>query len=250
VRAARDLIGTSDLRLNLTVSIAAVAPNLERAYSLSMRFRVLFLLALLQGSPAWLEGAPETVQLASPGLSEWELITPEHAALNERVDLRPDGVLSLRGTPTGYLQTRARFENFHLSFEWRWPGQPGNSGVLLHIDSAPLDRNLWPRSLQVQLKHSHAGDLLPMAGATFREPLSTLPNAKTPQRDHVSPDSERPVGEWNVCEITCDHGSIEVTLNGVRQNQVTHCSPSAGRIGFQFEGTAYELRHITLNVLH
>jgi hypothetical protein len=214
-----------------------------------MRCRALFLLVLLQGSSAWIQAKPQTVQLVSPELSDWELITPEHATLSERTRLRADGVLALAGTPTGYLQTRAQFENFQLSFEWRWPGKPGNSGVLLHIDSAPLDRNLWPRSLQVQLKHSHAGDLLPMAGATFREPLSTLPHAKTPQRDHISPDSERAPGEWNVCEITCDHGSLEVTVNGVRQNQVNHCSPAAGRIGFQFEGTAYELRHFTLNVL-
>ena len=215
-----------------------------------MRFLALFGLALLQASLVSAAERPTTVQLASAGLPEWELITPEHTPLIERARLRPDGVLSLQGTPTGYLQTRARYENFHLSFEWRWPGKPGNSGVLLHIDSGPLDRNLWPRSLQVQLKHSHAGDVLPMAGAVFGEPLSTLPDAKTPQRDHLSPDSERSPGEWNLCEITCDHGSIEISINGVPQNHVTRCSPASGRLGFQFEGAAYELRHTSLNVSH
>lgn len=227
-------------------STVAAVPG--RVHCQVMRFRALLILVLLQGSPAWTQEAPATVQLASAGLPDWELITPEPATLTECAQLRPDGVLSLRGTPTGYLQTRSRFENFHLSFEWRWPGKPGNSGVLLHIDSAPLDRNLWPRSLQGQLKHSHAGDVLPMAGAVFDEPLSTLPDAKTPQRDHLSPDSECSPGEWNLCEITCDHGSIEISINGVPQNHVTRCSPASGRIGFQFEGTAYELRRISLNV--
>lgn len=215
----------------------------------AMRFPVFLLVTTLPLSCAFARDVSSSTLLASPGLPGWELVTPGHVPLIERAQLRTDGVLSLQGTPTGYLQTTAVYENYRLHFEWRWPGKPGNSGVLLHIDSGPLDRNLWPRSLQVQLKHTRAGDVLPMAGATFIEPLSTPPDAKTPQRDRLYSDGEHAPGEWNACEITCRDGSIDITINDVRQNHLSKCSPAAGHIGFQFEGAAYELRHVTVEVL-
>ena len=42
---------------------------------------------------------------------------------------------------------------------------------------------------------------------------------------------------------------IEVVLNGVLQNAVTGCSLQAGKIGFQFEGAPFELRHVTMVAL-
>ncbi len=39
----------------------------------------------------------------------------------------------------------------------------------------------------------------------------------------------------------------EFTANpGVAQNRITGCSLREGKIGFQFEGTPFELRHVTL----
>jgi hypothetical protein len=86
-----------------------------------------------------------------------------------------------------------------------------------------------------------------MAGATFAEELA--PDQKTPQRLHTAADSEKPAGEWNTCEVTCRGDTIEVTVNGVPQNRVTHCSLPKGRIGFQLEGSAFELRHVTVEPL-
>jgi hypothetical protein len=85
-----------------------------------------------------------------------------------------------------------------------------------------------------------------MAGATFAEQLSTPPDAKTPQLNHAAPDSERPAGEWNTCDIICLGDSIEVVINGVAQNRITRCSRGEGPVGFQLEGTPFELRSITL----
>jgi hypothetical protein len=42
---------------------------------------------------------------------------------------------------------------------------------------------------------------------------------------------------------------VEVTVNGVLQNRVTHVAPASGRIGFQLEGTPYELRRVALTPL-
>lgn len=62
----------------------------------------------------------------------------------------------------------------------------------------------------------------------------------------AAPDSEKPAGEWNTCDITCRDDTIEVTVNGVLQNRVTGCSLREGRVGFQFEGVPFELRHVRL----
>jgi hypothetical protein len=118
--------------------------------------------------------------------------------------------------------------------------------VLLHITSGPANGTPWPRCFQAQLKPTRAGDLLPMNGANFSETLSTPPEAKTPQLDRRAADSEKPPGEWNSCDIVCRDGTIRITINGVLQNTITRCAPAAGRIGFQLEGTPYELRNVRL----
>ncbi|HTL67037.1 MAG TPA: DUF1080 domain-containing protein [Lacunisphaera sp.] len=176
-------------------------------------------------------------------LAGWEFVAIPAKDIAAVCQVHPDGVLAAQGKPVGYLAATDRYENFRLHAEWRWPEKPGNGGILVHISSGPKDR-AWPVCLQIQLKHGAAGDLLPMAGATFAEPLAA--DQKTPQRLHQAADSEHPAGEWNTCDITCRNDTLEVSINGVVQNRVTHVSPAAGRIGFQFEGTPFEVRHISL----
>lgn len=177
--------------------------------------------------------------------SGWEFITSPATAIATVCTVRADGVITATGKPVGFIATTATYSNYRLHAEWRWPGQPGNGGVLVHIGSGPKDR-AWPLSFQVQTKHQSAGDLLPMAGATFAEPLTSAPGAATPIKAHTAPDSEKPAGEWNRCDITCRGDTIEVVINGVAQNRVTGCSRPAGKIGFQFEGAPFELRHVTV----
>lgn len=179
----------------------------------------------------------------------WEFVSPDHAPLAAVCAPATDGTLAIAGKPLGYIQTKASHTNYRFHAEWRWAGTPGNAGILVHIATGPVDRNLWPRCFQIQTKHTRAGDLLPMAGATFAEPLSTPPDAKTPVLNLRAATSERPPGEWNACDIVCRDGTIEVTINGVLQNLVTHCDPAAGRVGFQLEGVAYQLRGISLQPL-
>jgi len=178
-------------------------------------------------------------------LAGWEFVTTPATALASVCTRRPDGVVTAAGKPVGFIATTASYENYRLHAEWRWTGQPGNSGVLIHISSGPRDR-AWPLCFQVQTKNGNVGDFLPMAGATFAEKLSTPPDAKTAILNHTAPDSEKPAGEWNTCDVTCRGDTVEVTINGVLQNRVTRAAPQAGRIGFQFEGVPFELRNVTL----
>jgi hypothetical protein len=122
--------------------------------------------------------------------------------------------------------------------------------VLIHIASGPIDRNTWPLCFQIQTKITRAGDLLPMAGAKFDEPLSTIPEAKTPLLERQKPDSEKPVGEWNIVDIICRDSTIVCSINGIVQNHVTNCQPHAGKIGIQLEGVPFKLRNIWLTQLN
>lgn len=175
----------------------------------------------------------------------WQLVTTPAAAMADVFTVRPDGVIASTGKPAGYLATVASYRNYRLHVEWRWSGAAGNAGVLLHISEGPMDR-VWPLSMQVQTKHGNVGDLLPMAGARLAEPLTSAPGAAVPIKAHIAADSERPVGEWNSCDIVARNGAVEVSVNGVLQNTASALAPQAGRIGFQLEGTPYELRNVSL----
>ena len=59
-------------------------------------------------------------------------------------------VVSGKGKSTGVMRTAKDYANYELQFEWRWPDEPGNSGLLLHCGK-PRERNVWPHSLEVQL---------------------------------------------------------------------------------------------------
>jgi hypothetical protein len=159
-----------------------------------------------------------------------------------------DDVIRVAGTPAGFIATRASYTNYRMHVEWRWPGKPGNAGVLLHIASGPKD-GAWPLSVQVQTKHGFAGDVLPMAGATFAEPLTTAPGAYPAIKGRTGAHSERPAGEWNSADIVARDGVVEVSINGAPQNRISAAAPRTGRIGFQLEGTAYELRNVQITPL-
>lgn len=180
--------------------------------------------------------------------SGWELQTTPAASVADAFQMLPDGVIASAGKPSGFIATRESYRNYKLHVEWRWPGKPGNGGVLLHISPGTFDR-VWPVSLQVQTKFGNAGDLLPMAAASFAEPLTSAPGAETRIKARTTADSEKPAGEWNVCDIVSRDGMVEVTVNGVLQNRVSNVSPASGKIGFQLEGTPYELRRVELTPL-
>ncbi len=195
--------------------------------------------------PAWAE---EQVLLDARTLGAWEFVTPEKTtALDGVCVVQPDGSLAVAGKPTGFIATKATYENYRLRVEWRWLEKPGNGGVLLHIASGPKDR-AWPLSFQVQTKHRSVGDLLPMAGATFAEPITSAPGAAA-ARVHAAADSEHPAGEWNRADIVCREGEISVSINGVAQNHVTGASLRAGRIGLQFEGAPFAIRAVRIESL-
>ena len=221
------------------------------------KLRAQFLLALLAiGATTLRAAAPagSTDLLNGKDLAGWTLVTNPAADIAAVCHVTPEGAVAVAGKPIGYLLADGTYRNYKLHAEWRWPAdaaKSSNSGFLIYVGSGPIDpkTKTWPLCIQVQTKPTRAGDLLPMAGATFAEPLSTKPGAMTPQLNRREASSEKPFGQWNECDITCRDGGIECTVNGVLQNKVTGCNPGTGQIGIQLEGTPYELRNIVLTPL-
>lgn len=153
-----------------------------------------------------------------------------------------DGVLRCTGTPAGYLRTTTPFRNYVLRVEWRWPGRPGNNGVLVHVQKKD---EVWPKSIECQLQHENAGDFWVIGGAEFAEHrgrwLRRVPKSGA--------SAEKPLGDWNVYRIECREDTITVSVNGVSLNKATACSLREGYIALQSEGAPIEYRNITLTPL-
>lgn len=158
------------------------------------------------------------------------------------------GILHCKGTPTGDLRTKADYENYILTLEWRWPPgtKGGNSGVLVHT-STPNVLKGWPKSIEVQLQTGQAGDLW-IIGTKFH-----VENQKTRRQGrrhlNLTDDSEKPLGQWNQLEIMCKSDEIIVKVNGELVNHATYCSVTRGAIGLQSEGAPIEFRNIVLTPL-
>lgn len=158
-----------------------------------------------------------------------------------------DGVLVCKGKPAGYLVTKKNdFSNYVLTLEWRWPGKPGNNGVLIHT-SKPKTLGIWPKSLEVQLGHGDAGDFW-VIGTTIE--IEDAEKRRTDRRHlNLTDDSEKPPGEWNTMEITARGSDVTVKVNGDLVNECTNSSETKGAIALQSEGAEIEYRNIKLRPL-
>ncbi len=154
-----------------------------------------------------------------------------------------DGVIRCEGVPNGYIRTTESYANYKLHIEWRWPGKPTNSGVLLHC--AGIDMT-WPRCVEAQLMHRNAGDFWLLNHSTIRsdgKQIGPKPYANAKKRN---PSNEKPLGQWNSYDIICDGKSVTLFVNGLLQNKGTDADPSSGPICLQSEGSPIEFRNIYL----
>ncbi len=173
----------------------------------------------------------------------WKIhLAESDAPVAEQTFTVQDGFIQASGRPNGYIRTANAFENYRLVVEWRWLGEPGNSGILLHM--LPDDK-IWPRCIESQLRAGNAGDVILMDGATVRE----QPDPATRRLPKVQESSESPVGEWNRAEIICAGDTIIIFVNGVEQNRVSGASVRSGHIGLQSEGAPIQFRNIAITPL-
>ncbi|MGB0744234.1 MAG: 3-keto-disaccharide hydrolase [Opitutales bacterium] len=194
--------------------------------------------------------AQQALEASAPDLDDYTYVLVDETFTKEDVWTVEDGVLICKGKPLGYLQTKASYEDFKLSFEWRWPvGKPGgNSGVLFRIQGEA--NGFMPQCVEAQLKSGSAGDLWAFFGAKVagerpvdvkdHDPLGDFHGVKAEK------NAERPIGEWNRYEITVKGEKVDLKINGERVNQGSALLRKAGPIGFQSEGGEIHFRKIRI----
>ncbi|KPK44731.1 MAG: hypothetical protein AMJ65_02240 [Phycisphaerae bacterium SG8_4] len=154
-----------------------------------------------------------------------------------------DGIIRCAGVPNGYIRTTESYANYKLHLEWRWPGKPTNSGVLLH--RAGIDK-VWPQCVEAQLMNQNAGDFWLLSFSTIKADGKQIGPEQYANAEKMNPSNEKPAGQWNYYDIVCDGKTITLSVNGLLQNKGADANPSHGPICLQSEGSPIEFRNIYL----
>lgn len=166
-----------------------------------------------------------------------------------------DGMLVSLGTPQGHLITDARYKDYRLEVEYRFPGEPGNCGVLVHASTPRALYDMFPKSIEVQMMHENAGDFWCIVQDIT---VDEMEERRGPEKDwgitegkerrikNLTDGSEHPLGEWNRMVVECLHDTVKVWVNGDLVNLGYHATATAGQIAIQAEGAEVEFRKVAL----
>jgi 3-keto-disaccharide hydrolase len=190
-------------------------------------------------------------------LTGWQVDVP---AADSNTRLRSpfvvrNGVLVSLGEPRGHLLTDSSYRDYRLEIEYRFAAAPGNAGVLVHASTPRALYGMFPRSIEVQMQHSNAGDfwcILEDIHVPDMERRRGPPaqwgttEGKARRIRNLTEDSEKPVGEWNTMVIEAVGRSIRVWVNGDLVNDGSDAAADHGRIALQSEGSEVEFRKLSL----
>jgi hypothetical protein len=193
-------------------------------------------------------------------LSGWYMDVPD---LQKDSSLRipfivRDGLLVSLGTPQGHLISEKSYENYMLEFEYRFADKPGNCGVLVHASTPRSLYNMFPKSIEVQMMHSNAGDFWCIQEdiqvddmEKRRGPMENWGVSEGKERRvmNLTDGSEKPLGEWNRMKIKCEGDRITVWVNGDLVNDGYGATAQRGQIALQAEGAEVEFKDIVLSNL-
>ena len=184
-----------------------------------------------------------------------------HADIPER-DKNPEaripfivrnGMLVSLGTPGGHLITDKIYQDYQLTVEYRFAGEPGNCGVLVHASTPRALYSMFPKSLEVQMMHENAGDFWcivedievdDMVNRRGPQAKWGITEGKNRRIKNLTDGSENPPGEWNTMQIECVDDEIKVWVNGDLVNHGYNCTTQLGQIAVQAEGSEVEFRKI------
>lgn len=205
--------------------------------------------------------APKTVSLFNgQNLAGWHVDVPD-ADKNPGIApsfVAKDGLLISNGEPQGHLITDTVYADYRLVVEYRWPGQPGNCGVLAHASKPRRLYGMFPQSIECQMNHGTAGDFWCIGDdirVTDEEKRRGAPQAKWGGEEHQARrikhlgNFEKPLKEWNQMVIECKGAEIKIWLNGQLANHGTDCTATRGQIALQAEGAKCEFRKVELTPL-
>jgi hypothetical protein len=204
------------------------------------------------------ESEMDTISLFNgEDLTGWHVDVP---AMDENPDTTEafivrDGMLVSLGDPRGHLITDEEYSDYRLEVEYRFPGEPGNCGVLVHASTPRALYEMFPKSIEVQMMHENAGDFWVIV-----EDI-TVPNMverRGPEEEwgiregenrhiaNLTDDSENALGEWNRMTIETLGDSLKVWVNGDLVNFGYDATSQSGQIALQAEGAEVEFRKVEL----
>jgi hypothetical protein len=195
-------------------------------------------------------------------LAGWEADVPardKDATLPASFVVR-DGLLVSQGKPEGHLVTTEAYRDYRLVVEYRFPGQAGNCGVLVHASTPRALYAMFPQSIEVQMMSGNAGDfwcigeniaVADMETRRPRKPGQAWGGGESDARRilNLTDDSEKPVGEWNTMVIEARGRTLKVWVNGALVNEGFDATADRGKIALQAEGTEVEFRKIEIGPL-
>jgi len=190
-------------------------------------------------------------------LSGWHIDVPD---LDDNPDgmipfIVRDGQLVSLGTPQGHLISDEAFSNYRIETKYKFTGEPGNCGILVHASTPRSLYDMFPKSIEVQMMHENAGDFWCIVQDI------TVPNMierRGPREDwgivegkkrrilNLTDGSENKVGEWNTMTIECIDDQIKVWVNDDFVNHGNKASTTSGQIAVQAEGSEVAFQYITL----
>ena len=190
-------------------------------------------------------------------LDGWHIDVPD---MDSNVTLQTtfivrEGMLVSLGTPGGHLITDASHENYRIEVEYRFAGEPGNCGLLVHASTPRALYKMFPKSIEVQMMHENAGDFwvivediaVPNMEERRGDPANWgITEGKLRRIKNLTDGSENPVGEWNTMIVECVGDEIKVWVNGDLVNHGHDATVEKGQIAVQAEGSEVEFRKLVL----
>ncbi|MBK1879448.1 3-keto-disaccharide hydrolase [Pelagicoccus mobilis] len=213
--------------------------------------------------------------ISFPAFAEWEHIFKgidleefyfdfiEEAEPADVFEIKDDGTLVIKGEdqPEGYIQTLDEYENFELSFAFKFPEGEGKSGVIIHCNGDTA-HGIWPEGIEIQLEPKNNGDFwllnneidveenqMPNKAAERNRRLRIPQKKTTYTTQHLKKERERPPEQWNDMRIVAKEDTIQVFLNGELVNDGKNASASAGFISVQAEESNIEIKDFRIREL-
>ena len=190
-------------------------------------------------------------------LEGWHMDVPDMDSNPDTIKpfLVREGLLVSLGNPRGHLITDKVFEDYRLEVRYRFAGEPGNCGVLVHASTPRALYDMFPQSLEVQMMHENAGDFWCIVEDISVPDMETrrgqkeewgITEGKKRRILNLTDGSEKELGEWNDMVIETFGDKIKVWVNGDLVNEGHECTTSKGQIAIQAEGSEVEFSKVEL----
>lgn len=187
----------------------------------------------------------------------------EEAAPEDVFEFKADGTLLIKGkdNPEGYIQTLDEYEDYEIKFEFRWPDEPGKSGIQIH-GTSDTAHSIWPESIEIQLEPEHSGDFwllnnkieveeeqMPKKAAERNRRIRLTPKPTVREYGKPKKKLEKAPDQWNAMHIVAKGDNIKVYLNEKLVNEGKEASAKSGFITIQAEEANIEIRNFRIREL-